>query len=166
MFRNLFSSFAITTAQWFGSPAAFIGALAITLLWLASYPLFGSGDTWQLVYNTITSLVTFIAVFIIQATQNRDTRATQLKLDELLAALHTARNDMIDVESLTDDQLDHLEERYRRYREKCVAEGRGGPGGRPAHDMPPAVRADQAPLSSPQPFPFVGSGDPPAVPQG
>lgn len=97
-----------------GRPSTFILALAIILIWAITGPLFDFSDTWQLVINTGTTIVTFLMVFLIQNTQNRDTEALQIKLDELLRALDSARNTMIDLEELDDEELDAIREDYIR----------------------------------------------------
>src|SRR5881398_3703543 len=100
-----FPSFARSMANASGNPATFVIALLVIIVWAVTGPIFGYSDTWQLVINTGTTIVTFLMVFIIQNTQNRDTQALQLKLDELLRALEGARNDLIDIEDKTDDQV-------------------------------------------------------------
>jgi low affinity Fe/Cu permease len=139
-------------ARWTGGSAAFGVAVLIVLLWLLSGPFFGFSDTWQLVINTGTTIVTFLMVFLIQRSQNKDALAIQLKLNELVAALDGASNHLIDVEDLTEEELHTLhrfyaelalrakkdatltqshsvEEAQRRYEEKLRARRRGrGPG--------------------------------------
>ena len=115
--RSMFGSVARRTAHAAGQPLAFLCALAVVLLWLATGPLFGFSDTWQLVINTGTTIVTFLMVFLIQNSQNRDSEATQLKLDELLRAIKGARNSLIDLEELSDEELLKLREDFRRLRE-------------------------------------------------
>jgi low affinity Fe/Cu permease len=95
-----------------GRPAAFAVAAAAIVLWAASGPLFGFSDTWQLVVNTSTTIVTFLMVFVIQNTQNRDTAAIQIKLDELIRATQGAHNAILDLEQLDEDQLLRYLERY------------------------------------------------------
>ena len=102
-----FRTLAVKTAYFSGRPATFSAAVAIVALWAVTGPLFHYSDTWQLVINTGTTIITFLMVFLIQATQNRDTTAIQLKLDELILA-GKARNLMIAVEDLTDEDLDLL----------------------------------------------------------
>jgi low affinity Fe/Cu permease len=96
-----------------GSPAVFLLALAVVIVWAVSGPLFGFSDTWQLVINTSTTVVTFLMVFLIQNTQNRDTRAVHLKLDELILYTKGTDNELIDLENLTDEQIDQLEKQFR-----------------------------------------------------
>ena len=90
----------------------FLAAIATLVVWGISGPIFHYSDTWQLVINTATSLLTFLIVFLIQNTQNRDAKAIHLKLDELIRSHSPAHNDMIDIENLSDEELDELEKRY------------------------------------------------------
>src|SRR5512142_2327225 len=115
-FLDLFGKAAAKTAGWVGTPWAFIAALAVVVLWGVLGPRHHYSDTWQLVINTGTTIVTFLMVFLIQNTQNRDARAIHLKLDELIRSVHAAHNDMISVEKLTDKELEVLSERYDRIR--------------------------------------------------
>lgn len=101
-----FARFATRIASLAGQPAAFVCAFGAILLWLLSGPLFGWSDTWQLVVNTATTIVTFLMVFLIQNSQNRDAAAMQAKLDELIRATRTARNDFIGIEHLTDVEIE------------------------------------------------------------
>jgi low affinity Fe/Cu permease len=107
-----FSRFASRTAQLVGHPYMFFAAVIVLLVWAFSGPLFHFSDTWQLIINTGTTIVTFLVVFLIQNTQNRDAKALHLKLDELIRSHVPARNDMIDIEKLSDAELDELEKRY------------------------------------------------------
>lgn len=100
------------TAKAAGSSAAFIAICAITLSWLISGPIFHWSDTWQLVINTVTNIVSMLMVFLIQNTQNRESAAQQLKLDELLRALRGAQNAFINLEELTEQDLERIKERY------------------------------------------------------
>jgi low affinity Fe/Cu permease len=109
-----FSYFARRIAMLAGRPAVFLLALGAIVLWGLSGPLFGFSDTWQLVVNTTTTIITFLMVFIIQSTQNRDTEAIQLKLDELIRATQGAHNAMLDLEELEDAQLEGYRRSYRR----------------------------------------------------
>ena len=119
--RSQFTRFAKSTARATGRPAAFILAVGVILLWLVTGPLFHFSDTWQLVINTGTTIVTFLMVFLIQNTQNRDGAAVQLKLDELIRAVQGAHTGLLDLEELTEDDLRRLRARYeelaRRSRE-------------------------------------------------
>jgi low affinity Fe/Cu permease len=115
-----FSRVARGIALLAGRPAAFALAVAAIVLWGLSGPLFGFSDTWQLVVNTATTIITFLMVFVIQNTQNRDTAAIQLKLDELIRATQGAHNALLDLEEIDDAQF----ERYRRSYEKLAAAAR------------------------------------------
>lgn len=112
--RRAWEKLAYRTTRLAGRPWAFGIALAIVLAWLASGPLFHFSDTWQLVINTGTTIVTFLMVFLIQQTQNKDTKAIELKLNELVAAIEGASNRLIDVEDLSEAELDTLHHHYRK----------------------------------------------------
>jgi low affinity Fe/Cu permease len=103
-------------SRWLGSPVAFMLAVVAIVVWAATGPMFGYSDTWQLVINTATTVVTFLMVFLIQNTQNRDARAIHLKLDELIRGLQGARNHLVDLESMTDAELDELQREFQRLR--------------------------------------------------
>jgi len=107
-----FSRFAGRTAQLVGHPAMFILAVVVLVVWAVSGLFFHFSDTWQLIINTGTTIVTFLVVFLIQNTQNRDAKALHLKLDELIRSHVPAHNDMIDIEKLSDEELDEIERRY------------------------------------------------------
>src|SRR5919109_1073418 len=104
--RPSFGDIARRASNAVGSGAAFILACGVVLVWAFTGPFFGYSDTWQLVINTGTTIITFLIVFLIQHTQNRDARATHLKLDELIRSLKAARNKLIDLEDCTDAELD------------------------------------------------------------
>ncbi len=112
---------AQSTARVAGSSPAFIAILVITFVWLASGPLFHWSDTWQLVINTVTNIVSMLMVFLIQNTQNRESTALQLKVDELLRAVRGAQNAFINLEELTEEDLDRLKERYAALAERARA---------------------------------------------
>lgn len=120
--NNRFDRFARIAARLAGRPFAFNVAIAIILLWMLSGPVFGFSDTWQLIINTATTIVTFLMVFLIQHTQNRDTDAIQIKLDELIRAVDQAENMLLDLEEMEEEELDLLRQRYldlaRRAREE------------------------------------------------
>ena len=113
-----FTNFANVSAAAVGSPPAFIFALATVVAWLISGPFFHYSDAWQLVVNSWTNVMTFLVVFLIQNSQNRDSRAVNLKLDELLRSTERAHNEMIDIEKLSDQELESLAKRYERIREE------------------------------------------------
>ncbi len=116
--NDFFRRFAEKTAHAVGSYWSFLAALCIVLAWAVSGPLFGYSDTWQLVINTGTTIITFLMVFLIQNTQNRDARVVSLKLDELLRSAEQARNSMVDLEELSDEELEHVHGEFARLREK------------------------------------------------
>jgi low affinity Fe/Cu permease len=112
--QEAFHKFSIKTAEVVGSPAIFFLSCVVILLWLATGPVFGFSDTWQLVVNTATSVITFLMVFIIQNTQNRDTKVLQLKLDELLRAVEGARTSLVNMEKMSDEDLAKLQKEFER----------------------------------------------------
>jgi low affinity Fe/Cu permease len=112
--KEAFRQFAKRAAEAVGTPAAFLGSIVLILLWGGLGPVFHYSDTWQLVINTATTIITFLMVFLIQNTQNRDSKAIHLKLDELIKAMRGARNSIIDLDRLTDDQLKQLEDEYKK----------------------------------------------------
>jgi low affinity Fe/Cu permease len=116
--HDLFHRIAQKTSNAVGSAWAFSLALLIIIAWAASGPLFGFSDTWQLVINTGTTIITFLMVFLIQNTQNRDAKVIHLKLDELIHATKSARNHLVDLEDLTDAELERLEKEFKRLRER------------------------------------------------
>jgi low affinity Fe/Cu permease len=116
--NKLFRWFASRISEIVGSPWAFIAAVVIIAVWTVSGPIFGFSDTWQLVINTGTTIITFLMVFLIQNTQNRDAKAIHLKLDELLRGVEGARTSMVDIEDLSDEDLKRLQQQFQRLREK------------------------------------------------
>lgn len=112
--KGLFSHFASTVAHIAGKPGTFLAALIIVLAWAVSGPFFGYSDTWQLVINTSTTIVTFLMVFLIQNTQNRDTMALQAKLAELIIVMRDANNQVATAEDLSDEELENLHHEYQR----------------------------------------------------
>jgi low affinity Fe/Cu permease len=121
-----FDAFASAVTRWAGSPIAFGLAVIIIALWGLCGPLFHYSDAWQLIINTGTTIVTFLMVFLIQNTQNRDAQAINLKLDELIHSIDAASNQMMDIESLSDDELNVLHKRYEKIRDECVKRKKPG----------------------------------------
>jgi len=117
--RDAFGVFARKTSTILGSAWAFVIAIFIIVIWAMTGPAFGYSDTWQLIINTGTTIVTFLMVFLIQNTQNRDAKAVHLKLDELIRALGPARNKLVDLEKLSDDDLKSLETEFEKLRKKA-----------------------------------------------
>lgn len=111
---NLFNTFTQRTAAVLGSGPIFIAAVLLVIVWGVTGSLFDYSDGWQLVINTGTNIITFWMVFVIQNTQNRDARTMHLKLDELIRSIKDARNDMINLDELTDEQLAHLESHFKK----------------------------------------------------
>ena len=114
--NELFRKFSQMTSQAVGSSWAFIIAVLIIVVWGVTGPLFHYSDTWQLVINTGTTIITFLMVFLIQNTQNRDAKAIHLKLDELLRGVEGARTHLVDLEALSDEELDRLQQQFKRIR--------------------------------------------------
>ena len=117
-----FRSFAARASEKLGSPWAFFASVGLVLVWLLTGPLFGFSNAWQLVINTGTTVITFLMVFLIQATQNRDARAIHLKLDELIRS-SKARNIFADLENATEEELIAFQQEFRKLREKGVRSG-------------------------------------------
>jgi low affinity Fe/Cu permease len=117
-----FGRLARLTAHAMGQPAAFGTALAIIILWAISGPIFGFSDTWQLIINTGTTIITFLMVFIIQNTQNRDAEAMHIKLDELIRAMDQAQNALLNLEELEEDDLERIRADYLRLAERAREE--------------------------------------------
>jgi low affinity Fe/Cu permease len=121
--HELFHRVARAAAKTMGSPLAFVVAVAIVAGWAVSGPFFGWSDTWQLVINTGTTIVTFLMVFLIQNTQNRDALAVHLKLDELLHAVGRARDELVDLEDATDEEMERLRRQFERLRAQAEHSG-------------------------------------------
>ncbi|GAT33584.1 low affinity Fe/Cu permease [Terrimicrobium sacchariphilum] len=117
-----FTRFAQRCAHWSGQPVTFVAAVGLLVVWGISGPIFGFSDTWQLIINTSTTIVTFLMVFLIQNTQNRDTEALQIKLDELIRATRAANNSMLDLEKLEEADLDRIRADYEQLAEKARSE--------------------------------------------
>ncbi|MDX6612887.1 MAG: hypothetical protein QOD75_2073 [Blastocatellia bacterium] len=112
--NEMFRKFSQKMAHAMGTSWAFILAALIIIVWAATGPLFGYSDTWQLVINTGTTIVTFLMVFLIQNTQNRDAKAFHLKLDELIKGVTGARTELVDLENLSDEELEELHEQFKK----------------------------------------------------
>ncbi|HJQ19692.1 MAG TPA: low affinity iron permease family protein [Gemmatimonadaceae bacterium] len=121
-----FTRFAKATSRWSGRPLSFLIAVMVVLAWLVTGPVFGFSDTWQLVINTGTTIVTFLMVFLIQNTQYRDTESVQVKLDELLRVTSGAHNTLLDLEELEDEELDRMRLTYQEIARKARDELRRG----------------------------------------
>ena len=121
--KHFFERLATNITRWTGSSVTFGIALGVVLMWIVSGPIFHYSDTWQLVINTGTTIVTFLMVFLIQKSQNKDSKAIQLKLNELIAASKRTSNRMVDIEDLTEEELDVLHRYYQRLAQQAQAEG-------------------------------------------
>ena len=117
--RDVFRVFAQRSATMLGSAWAFSAAALVILIWLVTGPMFHFSNTWQLIINTATTIITFLMVFLIQNTQNRDAKAMHLKLDELIRAIKNARDELVDLEDLSDEELKKLEEQFRGMRQRA-----------------------------------------------
>ena len=120
---DAFRVFARRSSMMLGSAWAFAGAVLVICIWILTGPTFHFSDTWQLIINTATTVITFLMVFLIQNTQNRDAKAMHLKLDEIIRALKGARNQLVDLEDLSDEELKKLEEQFRQLRTKAERNG-------------------------------------------
>jgi low affinity Fe/Cu permease len=120
--RKFFTAFSTKAAQLVGSYWAFLMATLVVIIWATTGPMFHYSDTWQLVINTGTTIITFLMVFLIQNTQNRDAKAMHLKLDELIVAAKQAHNELVDIESLDDEQLEEIAAIYKKKKEECVTD--------------------------------------------
>lgn len=118
--HEIFHKVAHKISETVGSPYAFSAALVLVFAWASFGAHFGYSDTWQLIINTTTTILTFLMVFLIQNTQNRDGRAIHLKLDELIRAQKSARNQLLDLEDLTDDEMNRFQDEFRSLREKAT----------------------------------------------
>jgi low affinity Fe/Cu permease len=124
--RSAFSRFAKWTARATGRPITFAVAAAVIVVWAVTGPLFGFSDTWQLVINTGTTIITFLMVFLIQSTQNRDSEAMQVKLDEIIRAIGNAKNEVLDLEELEEQELDEIRGTYTQMAQKAREARSGG----------------------------------------
>ena len=130
---DAFRVFARRSSIILGSAWSFGGAVLVILVWLLTGPTFHFSDTWQLIINTATTVITFLMVFLIQNTQNRDAKAMHLKLDEIIRAIKDARDELVDLEDLSDEDLKKLEEQFRSLRQKAEQDET-----RPSRDAAPA----------------------------
>lgn len=112
--KEAFHKFAVMISKKAGSPVSFVGAIFVIIVWAFSGPTFGFSDTWQLIINTGTTIVTFLMVFLIQNSQNRDSKVIQLKLDELLKGVKGARTSLVDIEDVPDEELEKLHSEFRK----------------------------------------------------
>jgi low affinity Fe/Cu permease len=144
--RDAFARFARGAANALGSPTLFVANVGLLLLWLLSGPWFGYSDTWQLLVNTVTTVFTYLAVFLIQNSQNRDARAMHLKLDELIASIDGARNRFVDLEDVSDAELEQLQRQFQALQQRAKAGGvessRAIPGD---PEKPAAIRRKSVP---------------------
>jgi low affinity Fe/Cu permease len=143
--RYGFQRFARLAARTVGRPMAFAFALATIIIWAILGPFFHFSDTWQLVINTATTIVTFLMVFLIQNTQNRDSEAIQIKLDELLRATHGCHNAVLDIEELSEKELDEIKRGYTILAQKALKEIRNGKSDLGIPEMDPKISAQNAP---------------------
>ena len=147
----VFKRFATAASRATGKPITFALAALIVVLWAFTGPLFGYSDTWQLVINTGTTIITFLMVFLIQNTQNRDSEAMHIKMDEMIRAIKGAHNALLDLEELEDDELDTIRKRYsklaKKARDDIVAGGRDVG----CDDVDPDARDDDAPVQKKTP---------------
>src|SRR5688572_11652635 len=120
--KSWFSRFAKLTARVTGKPVTFMIAVSVVVAWAVTGPLFNFSDTWQLVINTGTTIITFLMVFLIQSTQNRDSEAMQVKLDELIRATRGAQNALLDLEELEEEELDRIKASYEKIAEQSRGE--------------------------------------------
>src|SRR6187402_1468510 len=122
---GFFANFARATSHATGRPTTFVLVTLVVVAWAVSGPFFGFSETWQLTINTLTTIVTFLMVFLIQATQNRDSEAIQLKLDELIVAVDSAHNELLDSENLSEEDLMKLHRKYLAIAERARSRIKG-----------------------------------------
>lgn len=120
--KSWFTKFAKWTARFTGKPVTFLAAVAVIVVWAITGPIFGFSDTWQLIINTGTTIITFLMVFLIQNTQNRDSEAMQVKLDELIHVMKGAQDVLLDLEELEEEELDRIREGYQKIAERARGE--------------------------------------------
>ncbi|MDV3508379.1 hypothetical protein CMU89_00830 [Elizabethkingia anophelis] len=117
MERKIFDRLSDWAAYFTGSPAAFLIASSLVIIWAVTGPVFNFSEEWQMVINTGTTIITFLMVFLIQKSQNKDSKAIHIKLDELIASYEKANNRLVDIEDLTEEELDHLHQHYTKMKE-------------------------------------------------
>lgn len=122
MAQERFTKFSRVSAAALGSPITFVANCFLVLVWLGAGPVFGYSNTWQLLVNTVTTALTYLAVFILQNSQNRDSKAIHIKLDELIRAQHGARNTLVDIDDYSDAELQALEVQFKKLAERAQAE--------------------------------------------
>jgi low affinity Fe/Cu permease len=138
--RSWFTRFAKATSRGAGHPATFFAALAIIVIWAVSGPLFGFSDTWQLVINTGTTIITFLMVFLIQNTQNRDSQAIQVKLDELIRSIDGAHLALLDLEELEDEDMGRICDEYRALAKQARKDLEQGKSDTDVREVGPSLR--------------------------
>ncbi len=116
--NEIFRKFSARVSQVVGSARSFFVAISIIVIWATTGPIFGFSDTWQLIINTGTTIVTFLMVFVIQNTQNRDAKSMRLQLDEIIQSMKSANNKYLDLDDVSDEELNHLEEHFRQLHKK------------------------------------------------
>jgi low affinity Fe/Cu permease len=141
--KNLFTAFAEKSATAAGTPIAFMLALLSLLVWAGTGPIYGYSEVWQIVINTVTSIITFLLVFLIQNSQNRETRAVQLKLDEIIRATEGAHNAMLRLEKLSDEELEDTCKEYEALLEVARKRLRSGEDDRDAPEIKLSPKKDQ-----------------------
>jgi low affinity Fe/Cu permease len=166
--NKAFTHFANKASELTGSSWAFLLAVAIITVWAISGPLFGFSDTWQLLINTFTTLVTFLMVFLIQNTQNRDAKALHLKIDEIIHVIGPAHDELLDVEDLTDEELSGMIQRYRRLAHQKHSPNENLDGIQAQQVVPGAEAAgpEDAPASVQDGTELVLAGSPAVTPPG
>ncbi|MEO5625551.1 MAG: low affinity iron permease family protein [Dokdonella sp.] len=147
----LFKRFASGASRATGKPITFVLAAMIIIVWALTGPLFGYSDTWQLVINTGTTIITFLMVFLIQNTQNRDSEAMHIKMDEMIRAIEGAHNALLDLEELEDDELDTIRKRYSKLAKKARDDINAGGRDVGCDDVDPDGKDDDAPAQKKAP---------------
>jgi low affinity Fe/Cu permease len=128
--HDVFDRFANKISKHAGNPTAFCAAVGVLVIWALTGPLLGFSNTWQLIINTGTTIVTFLMVFLIQHTQNKDSKAVQMKLDELIAVTEAASNRLLRLEDMTDDEMEEIHRRFERLARDAAGSNSGSSGAR------------------------------------